>query len=588
MTRLAPRSTFPRFRADWGAMARAVCLCIAVATGIAPNAIAAGVDAATATGTDSGMRTGTGGFALMPSASLTGSASPGEAATVTVFNRRIFTFRTSFLGVPASERAAAAHERIIRLLDRGGAGKVTVDHAPQGSIVEIDGTLAFVITTGDVVSLHGETLESATADAVVALERVVAETREARDGRMLMIAAAWAGVATLVYLLALWALHRIGKAATSGMLRLAAAKAELLKVRGAEIIERERTLRLVALFARLVFWAIVLLITNEWLGYVLSRFPYTRPWGEELNGFVIRAAGGMLAAIAHAIPGLLVVAMIFLVARGLNGVLRGFFERVQDGRVHVGWIDRDTARPTARLTSIVVWVFALVMAYPYIPGSDSDAFKGLSVLIGLMVSVGASGLVGQAASGLILMYTRTYRVGEHVRVNDHEGVVVAMGTFTTRIRTPFGEELNLPNSLVLASVTKNFSRTAGGVGIALGATVTIGYDAPWRQVHAMLVEAARRTEGIAVEPAPRVYQTALSDFYVEYRLVCHGLPAAERHRAEVLSALHAAIQDVFNENGVQIMSPHFENDPDQPKLVPPARWNPPPAAPSGGAPGKGA
>jgi len=361
----------------------------------------------------------------------------------------------------------------------------------------------------------------------------------------------------------------------------------MLKVRGAEIIDRERTLRLVALGARLVFWATVLLVTNEWLGYVLSRFPYTRPWGEEMNGFVIRTAGGMLAAIAHAIPGLLVVAMIFLVARGLTGVLRGFFDRVQTGRVHVGWIDRDTARPTARLTSIVIWVFALVMAYPYIPGSDSDAFKGLSVLIGLMVSVGASGLVGQAASGLILMYTRTYRVGEHVRVNDHEGEVVAMGSFTTRIRTPFGEELNLPNSLVLSSVTKNFSRPAGGVGIALGATVTIGYDAAWRQVHAMLVEAAQRTVGIAAEPAPKVFQTALSDFYVEYRLVCHGLAAGERSRAEVLSALHAAIQDVFNENGVQIMSPHYENDPEQPKLVPPARWNPPPEAPSGGAPGKG-
>jgi len=219
------------------------------------------------------------------------------------------------------------------------------------------------------------------------------------------------------------------------------------------------------------------------------------------------------------------------------------------------------------------------MAYPYIPGADTDAFKGVSVLLGLMVSVGASGIVGQAASGLILMYTRTYRPGEYVKIVEHEGTVVYLGMFTTRVRTGMGEELTLPNSMILGTATKNYSRAIPGTGFIADATVTIGYDTPWRQVHAMLAEAARRTPGVLAQPAPHVFQTALSDFYVEYRLACYAGPHDPHPRAVIISTLNQSIQDVFNEYGVQIMSPHYLGDPPEAKVVPPAKWYPAPAKP---------
>jgi len=283
--------------------------------------------------------------------------------------------------------------------------------------------------------------------------------------------------------------------------------------------------------------------------------------------------------VAESVPGLMVAVLIFVLAHFANGVLRGFFDGVQSGRLKLNWIDSDSVRPTRRLVTIAVWLFAVAMAYPYIPGAETDAFKGLSVLLGLMVSVGASGIVGQAASGLILMYTRTFRPGEYVRVGDSEGTVVALGMFTTRVRTGMGEELTMPNSMVLATVTRNYSRTTRGPGFIVDATVTIGYDTPWRQVHAMLIEAARRTGGVLAEPAPQVFQTALSDFYVEYRLVCQAIPTEPRPRAVVVSGLHENIQDVFNEHGVQIMSPHYLGDPADAKLVPKARWYEAPANP---------
>jgi small-conductance mechanosensitive channel len=228
--------------------------------------------------------------------------------------------------------------------------------------------------------------------------------------------------------------------------------------------------------------------------------------------------------------------------------------------------------PTRRIATWLVWLFALAMAYPYLPGAQTEAFKGMSVLIGLMMSLGASSFVGQVAGGLILTYSSMLRKGEYVRIGEHEGTVVNIGAFNTRIRTGLGEEITLPNSMIVGSATKNYSRAVKGDGYVVDTVVTIGYDTPWRQVHAMLIEAAQRTPGVLADPAPTVFQTSLSDFYPEYRLVCQAIPHEPSPRAEVLANLHANIQDVFNEYGVQIMSPHYVLDPAQDKVVPRERW----------------
>jgi small-conductance mechanosensitive channel len=283
-------------------------------------------------------------------------------------------------------------------------------------------------------------------------------------------------------------------------------------------------------------------------------------------------------AVAHAIPDLIAAAVIFVLAMTAHRMLKRFFKSVESGLLHVSWLDADVAPVTAKLCAIAIWGFALAMAYPYLPGSDTDAFKGVSVLLGLMISLGASNLVGQGASGLILTYTRTLRVGEFVQVAGHEGTVTSLGTFSTRIRTGMGEELTISNSQVLGDVTKNYSRAVKGTGFIVDTVVTIGYDTPWRQVRALLVEAALRTPGVLADPAPNVFQVALSDYYPEYRLVCQAVPDAPRPRAEVISMLHANIQDLFNEHGVQIMSPHYIGDPQQAKLVPKEQWYAPPAA----------
>ena len=413
-------------------------------------------------------------------------ATTQTSATVTVFNRPVVEFRAPLLGVPVGERAQRASEALRRMLASSKSGKVTTQQIPQGISIMLDGILAFTMIPEDADPLKQESLEQAAQNAATALELVVRETREARDLKVLMRAAGFALAATLAFLLLVWLLHRTRKWLTFRLASLAHTHAERLSVGGESLMNRERLLQLVRRAVTLVYWMLVLFLFYDWLGFTLGRFPYTRPWGEQLTQYLLDLMAHFGGAIARTIPDLLVAVLIFLIAKFMIDLLKTVFERVEQGKLEIAWLDRDTVSPTRRLISAGIWLFALVMAYPYLPGSGTEAFKGLSVLIGLMVSLGASSLVGQAASGLILMYTRTIRAGEYVQISGHQGTVMELGLFTTRIRTGLGEELTLPNALILGNVSRNYSRTVGD-GFILETGVTIGYDTPRRQDNAMQI-----------------------------------------------------------------------------------------------------
>jgi small-conductance mechanosensitive channel len=317
------------------------------------------------------------------------------------------------------------------------------------------------------------------------------------------------------------------------------------------------------------------LIADLWFTFVLRQFAYTRPWGERATDWLLEVLGRFAQSAVGAVPGLLTALLIFALARLATRANTVFMDRVARGELELSWLDIDTAGPTRRLSNALVWLFALAMAYPYLPGAGSDAFKGVTVLAGLMLSLGASGVVGQAVSGLSLMYSRALRPGEYVRIGETEGTVQSLGMFATRIHTGMGEEVSLPNAVIFGQPVRNFSRLVQGGRFVLNTVVTIGYATPWRQVHALLLEGARRTVGVSRDPPPYVVQTALSDFYVEYRLCAQGDDSAPQRRAEALSALHANILDAFNEAGVQIMSPHYIADPPQPQVVPAGAQLPP-------------
>lgn len=491
-----------------------------------------------------------------------------EPAELVVANRTIITLNATLLGETPTARVLRAKAVVEEALRDSDELKVSVDSILNSHMVLIGNRRAFIVAPMDL--FDGDTRTAAEKAATV-LRQVVAESGEARSLRFLLKALGYSALATLIFIGLIKGANLARRRLRGRLPQMMRERTRQLRVGQLPLFDMQNVYYLIDRLLRLLYWAFVLLLSYQWVSFVLSQFPYTRPWGETLNVHLLNLLRYLLHGILQAIPGIAIAITIFLIARGISGFSRRMLERMaRPGTLK--WLTEETLQPTTRLTSLAIWLFALVMAYPYLPGSGTDAFKGLSVLLGLMISLGASSVVGQAAAGLILTYSRTLKVGEYVRMGDNEGTVTEVGMFNTTIRTGLGEVLTLPNSMITGSVTRNYSRSVQGRGYIVDTVVTIGYDTPWRQVEAMLVEAARRTEGILSDPKPRVFQTGLSDFYPEYRLVAQAVPSEPRPRAELLSLLHANIQDVFNEYGVQIMSPHYLGDPAQEKWVPKERW----------------
>ena len=484
---------------------------------------------------------------------------------VMVLNREVAVLRAELLGRTPVQRAQKAEQRIMDVLAANPSPTLSTRPNSLGTIFLLDDEMVFMLTPGDVDTLAQESLAQAVGNAERRLAVVLQESRQTRNADYLLRATGLALLATVILAVVVWLLYRLRHFITRTLMRLAGDKA--LAVGGVQLLTRDRVFRLLVKLSNALFFIAAGVLLYEWLSLVLSLFPFTRPWGEGLHGFLFGLAAKFGKAMLGAVPDLLTAGFIFLLAYWLTRVSKALFDQIASGRSRLGTLDAELAGPTRKLVSVLIWIFALVMAYPYLPGSDSDAFKGVSVLLGLMLSLGSSNVISQGASGLILTFTRTFRVGEYVRIGGLEGTVTALGIFNTRLRTGMGEEVTLANANVFGAEIRNYSRAAEGGGYILDTTLTIGYDTPWRQVEAMLLEAAARTPGIATEPPPRVFQTALSDFYPEYRLVCNATPTLPRPRAVTLSELHANIQDTFNRYGVQIMSPHYVHDPQNEKIV---------------------
>ena len=509
----------------------------------------------------------------LPDSSAAGIEStfkPSEPAELIIANRPIVTLRAEVFGNKPTQRVKNIQKRLDEWFsEHTGEMHLSDSVLFGGRGILINGSPLVFITTLDVDPTQGEEVHVVAERTKERLELALAEYRELHDTRAMLVNIAWIIAYTVGLLVVLWVLGHLRRWVRRRIEQFIHRSMERSGVKGG--LSRSNTMVLVGKRLAMVLIGIVMLVAiYVWLTAVLGRFPLTRAWSEQMFVLVTRTALWLLHGIVAALPGLGVVTIIFLITRWIARMVAGMFDRIGAGEVEVDWMDANIAAPVKRIVVLVIWLFAVVIAYPYIPGSESKAFQGIGVLAGLMLSLGSSSVVSQAAAGMVIMFNRVIRVGEAIAIGEHvAGVVKRIGYFNTTIVTGYGEEVTVPNSEVLGSTIINRSRH-GGKGVHFITGVTIGYDAPWRLVHEMLLEAARHTPGIASSPAPVVNQHALTDFYVDYRLTI----VIEGPFRATLTALHSAIQDVFNANGVQIMSPHYEGDPEGAKVVPQDREAP--------------
>ena len=493
----------------------------------------------------------------------------GTPATLKIHNRTIITLRGNLMGYSPKQRVEAAEERIQRLVERRELASVSAVPHPEGMQIRIGDKGVFFVTSADVNELAGESLSDASTLAVRNLTVALDEILQVTNPEHILRAIGLTVAATVVLILLLAGIRHGHRWLDTHLAEVVGPRLKKLAI-GGFTQHIDGIILFVKGVVHITVLALAFFSLYLWLDFSFMQFPYTRPWGEHLHDNLTVGIKAIAITIVNFIPGLVIVAVILFITRFLARITRLFFDAVESGRVTVPGLYAETALPTRRIVSVILWLFAVVMMYPYLPGSESDAFKGVSVFVGLLLSIGSAGTVNQAVSGLMLMYSRALRVGDYVQIGETEGTVAALGMFSTRILTPRGEIVSLPNAVIVGTTTKNYSRGEETGGAILTTTVTIGYNAPWRQVHAMLIEAAGRTPGLLKEPPPRVLQRSLSDFFVEYMV---GARIGEPYnRIAVLDELHRNIQDVFNEYGVQIMSPHYEADPAEKVWVPKEKW----------------
>lgn len=322
-----------------------------------------------------------------------------------------------------------------------------------------------------------------------------------------------------------------------------------------ELLDTHKQVKLLIFLASLVRYAFMLLQLLLSVPLLFSIFPLTKNLAFQLFSYIWNPVKSILVGIVSYIPNLFTIFVICLAIRYLVRLFRYLAGEVQSERLKLRGFYPDWAIPTYHIIRFLLYAFMIAMIYPYLPGSNSGVFQGISVFVGLIVSLGSSTVIGNIIAGLVITYMRPFKIGDRIKLNDTTGNVIEKTPLVTRIRTPKNEVVTIPNSFVMSSHTVNFSQSAREYGLIIHSEVSIGYDVPWRKVNKLLIEAALNTPGVVDDPRPFILSTSLNDWYPVYQVNAYIKDADKL--AQIYSDLHQSIQDRFNEEGIEIMSPHY-------------------------------
>jgi small-conductance mechanosensitive channel len=479
-----------------------------------------------------------------------------SGAPVEIDGRPVVVVYAQVGGFAPQERAEAIQKRIVALSKRSDIAPETIHAEDRGTWTEIlAGTERIMAITNDDAKAAERSRRELAAEYTEIIRLVVKQYRQDHTWRNVLRGVLYSVLATAGlagFLVILFFVRRRARSRVETWLNQAAteAPAQSLGLR----LRRYLGQPLVAL-SRVVFWIVVLALVQAYGTLLLRFFPSTRYTSSQITNWMFSELGGFGKVVIGYIPHLILVGFICLATSYLIKLNEYVFGEIRDQRLSIRGFYPDWAEPTAKLVRMLIIAAAAIVAFPYLPGSDSPAFKGISVFLGVLLSLGSTSAVAHGVAGTILTYMRAFQVGDFVRIGNEVGDVLEKTLLVTRIRTQKNEIVTIPNGTVLGGVVVNYSGEARNKGLIFHTTVTIGYNAAWRQVHELLISAALATDDVLHDPPPFVLQTALNDFYVAYEL--NAYTAKPRNMQYAYSQLHQNIQDKFNEAGVEINSPHY-------------------------------
>ncbi|PKM98408.1 MAG: mechanosensitive ion channel protein [Elusimicrobia bacterium HGW-Elusimicrobia-3] len=501
------------------------------------------------------------------------SAAP-ETAPVVFNDKKVLRVRELPVTLSAQERASLIAEKLRKLAADPLASPETIEVREREGFSDIVSRGAVLMSVSDKDAKYaGTSRRELAASNAELLRGALAAHRSDYDAKSLMLGGVLALLSAALFTLAL---RLIGAAYAAALTRLdawARTNIRSIRIQQFELVNAGRITRLMTLLLKTTRAAATLLLIYFYIPILFSFFPWTRGLSPILFGYILHPLASLFKAFLGYIPDMIFVAVTVAVVHYLLSLLKAMAEEVHAGHINISGFYPDWARPTFQILRFIVWAFTLVVVFPYLPGSSSPAFKGVSVFLGVLFSLGSSSAIANAVAGVMLTYMRPFKAGDRVKIGETTGDVLEKTLLVTRIRTIKNIIVTLPNALILSSHIVNYSALCEEGGIILNTTVTIGYDVPWPKVHQLLTAAAEGVPGILAEPAPFVLQKALNDYHVSYELNAYTDKA--QGMAAAYSALHANIQDKFAGAGVEIMSPAFHSlrDGNAPAL---------PGAPAGG------
>ena len=481
-----------------------------------------------------------------------------EGVPVTFFGRTIFRVYSPIGPYSAEERAERLTARLEALSANPNADmeRLRVVEGVSFTTIQLGDLIVMTVTEDDAQALMVPRSRAALG-YVEQIQEAVERHREQLSLRGLARSAGFAVLLTLLFVLifrSLGAFFRWVDRRTAPLRRKAVRP---IVVGGNVLVGRDQIAQAGLMVARAMRLAVILILAYLYLTSLFGLFPWTQAWSERLLSYAVAPLAALGTMVIEGAPNLLAIAVIVVVIRLLIRFSNSVFRGVEAGTFNLGTFPEELAEPTRKIVVFLLVILGVMLVYPYTPIADSPVFQGLTVFLGILFSLGSSSAISNMVAGIVLTYTRAFRIGDRVKVGDTFGDVVEKSFLVTRILTPKNEDVAVPNSMVLSNHIVNYSRMSReGNGVVLHTTVTIGYDVPWPRVHDLLTSAARATEGVEPVPPPFVLQTSLGDFSVAYQL--NAYTHAVQRMSGLYSDLHAHIQDAFAEAGVEILSPVYE------------------------------
>ena len=505
------------------------------------------------------------------------SETEARYAPVTLDGHRLFRVY-GFSGYPAAQRAQKISERIVAVADDSAVSPDSLAVIDEGDVSRIvAGDQPLVIVFDAQAKAEGVSRQRLAEAIRTRIVEGIRGYRRDRDPQLLLVHAGYALVGTLAAILLFLGLWGARHWLTAVLERRLRASIEGLAGHGRRLAQVKQVWTALRSLCTALYVVLIFVLAYLWLSLVLNLFPWTRPLAQRLVETFIDPLRTMALSFLGMIPDLVFLTILVLVARYLLKFLKFLFQSVERGAVSITNFEPEWAMPTYKIVRLLLVILVLVVAYPYIPGSRSAAFRGLTLFLGVIFSLSSSNVIANLIAGYTMIYRRAFRTGDCIEVGNVLGDVTQTRLLVTHMRTPKNEDVVLPNSLILNSNVLNYSTQAKSGGLILHTTVGIGYETPWRQVEEMLKLAADRTPGLLRTPKAFVLLKSLDNFAVRYEINVYTGDPQGVAQAEQYAALHRNILDVFNEYGVQIMTPAYLADTESPKIVPKERWYSAPA-----------